>query len=122
VQRGVGESTVDWGALTGSTTLVIYMPQSDYAHVASLLRERGLPEDMPCVLVSNASRENQRVHWTQISKLSDTERLPAPTLLIVGRVATRFAVGVAENSSLVGSPWSFARALVPDDKRLATID
>src|ERR1700747_2548366 len=77
VQRGVGESTVDWGTLTGSTTLVIYMPQSDYTHVASLLRERGLPEDMPCVLVSNASRENQRVCWTRISNLSDAERLPA---------------------------------------------
>ena len=103
VQRGVGESTVDWGTLTGSTTLVIYMPQSDYAHVATLLRERGLPEDMPCVLVSNASRENQRVCWTRISNLSDAERLPAPTLLIVGRVAT-------QDQSLVDSHWSFANA------------
>jgi uroporphyrin-III C-methyltransferase len=115
VQRGVGESTVDWGALTGSTTLVIYMPQSDYAHVASLLRERGLPEDMPCVLVSNASRENQRVHWTQISKLSDTERLPAPTLLIVGRVA-------ASDLSLVANHWSFTNTDEPNRERRTTTD
>ena len=113
VQRGVGESTVDWGTLTGSTTLVIYMPQSDYAHVATLLRERGLPEDMPCVLVSNASRENQRVCWTRISNLSDAERLPAPTLLIVGRVAT-------QDQSLVASHWSFANAHEPKRERLAT--
>jgi uroporphyrin-III C-methyltransferase len=115
VQRGVGESTVDWGTLTGSTTLVIYMPQSDYAHVASLLRERGLPEDMPCVLVSNASCENQRVCWTRISNLSDAERLPAPTLLIVGRVAT-------QDRSLVGSHWSFANADEPKRERLMTND
>jgi uroporphyrin-III C-methyltransferase len=122
VQRGVGESIVDWGTLTGSTTLVIYMPQSDYAHVASLLRERGLPEDMPCVLVSNASRENQRVCWTRISNLSDAERLPAPTLLIVGRVATQQAVEVANSVSLVGSHWSSANADEPNRERLATND
>jgi uroporphyrin-III C-methyltransferase len=122
VQRGVGESTVDWGTLTGSTTLVIYMPQSDYAHVASLLRERGLPEDMPCVLVSNASRENQRVCWTRLSNLSDAERLPAPTLLIVGRVATQQAVEVANSVSLVGSHWSFANADEPKSERLAPHD
>ena len=115
VQRGVGESTVDWGTLTGSTTLVIYMPQSDYAHVASLLRERGLPEDMPCVLVSNASRENQRTCWTRISNLSDAERLPAPTLLIVGRVAT-------PDQSSVGSHWSLAKTHEPNRERLAAND
>lgn len=107
VQRGVGESDVDWGTLTGSTTLVIYMPQSDYAHVASLLRERGLPEDMPCVLVSNASRENQRVHWTRLANLPEADGLPAPTLLIVGRVAMQQAAEVAEKY------WSRAVAL-PD--------
>jgi len=115
VQRGVGESEVDWGTLTGSTTLVIYMPQSDYAHVASLLRERGLPEDMPCVLVSNASRENRRVCWTRISNLSNTEHLPAPTLLIVGRVAT-------PDQSPVSSHWSLAKTQQPKRERLATND
>lgn len=91
VQRGVGDGEVDWGTLTGSTTLVIYMPQSDYAHVAELLRERGLPSDMPCVLVSNASRTNQQVRWTKVSQLGSADPLPAPTLLIVGRVATHDA-------------------------------
>ncbi len=115
VQRGVGESTVDWGTLTGSTTLVIYMPQSDYAHVASLLRERGLPDDMPCVLVSNASRENQRVHRTRLSQLPEVDRLPAPTLLIVGRVA-------AQDQSLVAGHWSFANAHEPKRERRTTND
>jgi uroporphyrin-III C-methyltransferase len=113
VQRGVGESDVDWGTLTGSTTLVIYMPQSDYAHVTSLLRERGLPEDMPCVLVSNASRENQRVHWTRLSNLPEADCLPAPTLLIVGHVATH-------DGSLAVSRWSLANA--HDAEGLATND
>lgn len=115
VQRGVGESDVDWGTLTGSTTLVIYMPQSDYAHVASLLRERGLPEDMPCVLVSNASRENQRVHWTRLADLPDADRLPAPTLLIIGRVA-------AQEQSLLDSHWSFPNADRSRRQRLTTND
>ena len=118
VQRGVGGSDVDWGTLTGSTTLVIYMPQSDYAHVASLLRKRGLPEHMPCVLVSNASRRNQQVHWTQISKLSDVERLPAPTLLIVGRVATRDLSLVASRPSLTDLLGLDSDRLTANDERL----
>ena len=115
VQRGVGDSDVEWGTLTGSTTLVIYMPQSDYAHVAGLLRERGLPEDMPCVLVSNASRENQQVRWTKISKLPEADHLPAPTLLIVGRVAAR-------DSSLVGCRWALAHMLAGHGERPSTVD
>jgi siroheme synthase len=75
---------------------------------------------MPCVLVSNASRENQQVCWTQISNLSDAERLPAPTLLIVGRVATQQAVDVANSVSLVASHWSFANADEPKRERLTT--
>ncbi len=106
VQRGVGKSDVDWGTLTGSTTLVIYMPQSDYAHVADLLRDRGLPGEMPCALVSNASRENQQVRRTVVSKLANAEQLPAPTLLIVGRVAMPFVTEITENGPLLGDGWS----------------
>jgi uroporphyrin-III C-methyltransferase len=114
VQRGVEDSDVDWGALTGSTTLVIYMPKSDYGHVADLLRERGLPEDMPCVLVSNASCANQQARWTQLSDLSAAERLPAPTLLIVGRVATHEAKEAAEKY------WD-RTAAVPGDAKAQVI-
>jgi siroheme synthase len=63
------------------------MPGAVYAEVAQRLREAGLPEDLPCVIVSNASGTQQEIRWTSVAALGDQENLPAPALLIVGRVA-----------------------------------
>jgi uroporphyrin-III C-methyltransferase len=80
---------MDWGCVTATTTLVLYMPGPDYAEVAARLREGGLPEDLPCVIVSNASTARQEVRWSTVAALAQEVRLPAPALLIVGRVAAR---------------------------------
>jgi uroporphyrin-III C-methyltransferase len=77
---------LDWGAASAAT-LVLYMPGADYAEVAQRLRDAGLPEDLPCVIVSNATGANQQIRWTNVAGLSAEEKLPAPALLIVGRVA-----------------------------------
>jgi uroporphyrin-III C-methyltransferase len=79
----------DWGSVTSTTTLVLYMPGADYAEVSERLRLAGLPADLPCVIVSNAARSKQQVRWSQLARLGSEEKLPAPALLIVGRVATR---------------------------------
>ncbi len=94
--RGVEGSAMDWGCLTGATTLVLYMPGADYAEVAHRLREGGLPADLPCVIVSGASGPQQKVRWSNVARLASEEKLPAPALLIVGRVATQDAEQIGE--------------------------
>jgi len=87
--RGCEASALDWGAVTSTTTLVLYMPGPDYGEVAARLRESGLPADLPCVVVSNATTSRQQIRWSSVAALASEEKLPAPALLIVGRVASR---------------------------------
>lgn len=87
--RGTEGSQMDWGAITSTTTLALYMPGPDYAEVAHRLREGGLPDDLPCVIVSNATGAAQQVRWSTVGRLSQEEKLPAPALMIIGRVASR---------------------------------
>jgi uroporphyrin-III C-methyltransferase len=85
--RGADANAMDWGCLTPATTLVLYMPGPDYAEVSRRLAEAGLPEDLPCVIVSGASGSQQQVRWSRVGALTVEEKLPAPALMIVGRVA-----------------------------------
>jgi uroporphyrin-III C-methyltransferase len=87
--RGTEGASMDWGAITSTTTLALYMPGPDYAEVAHRLREGGLPDDLPCVIVSNATGADQQIRWTSVARLAHEEKLPAPALMIVGRVASQ---------------------------------
>ena len=87
--RGSENSTLNWAAVTSDTTLVLYMPGADYAEVARRMREAGLADDLPCVIVSKATTSQQQIRHTTVSGLAQEEKLPAPALLIVGRVATQ---------------------------------
>jgi siroheme synthase len=87
--RGTAGAATDWGAITSTTTLALYMPGPDYAEVAHRLREGGLPDDLPCVIVSNATGAAQQIRWSSVARLAYEEKLPAPALMIVGRVASR---------------------------------
>jgi uroporphyrin-III C-methyltransferase len=87
--RGVDGAAMDFSGITGATTLALYMPGPDYAEVAHRLREGGLPPDLPCVIVSNATGAAQEIRWTNVARLAGEEKLPAPALMIVGRVASR---------------------------------
>jgi uroporphyrin-III C-methyltransferase len=95
--RGAEGSAMDWGVVTATTTLVLYMPGADYAEVSARLRDGGLPEEHPCVVVSGASRAEQEIRWSTISRLAEEEKLPAPALLIVGRVASQDAAEISES-------------------------
>ena len=80
---------MDWGCVTSTTTLVLYMPGADYPEVSERLLGGGLPADLPCAIVSQATGSQQQVRWSSVARLASEERLPAPALLIVGRVASR---------------------------------
>src|ERR1700687_23010 len=87
--RGKNANAMEWSAVTSTTTLAIYMPGSDYAEVSGWLREGGLPDDLPCVIVSQALSSTQQIRWSSVAALAREAKLPAPALLIVGRVATQ---------------------------------
>ena len=87
--RKTDGSVMDWGCVTSTTTLVLYMPGAEYTEVSQRLQEGGLPADLPCVIVSNVASSEQQVRWSSIRRLASEEKLPAPALLIVGRVASR---------------------------------
>ena len=89
VHRVREELEIDWRRVTSTTTLVIYMPGADHKHVARLLRESGWPEDMPCAIVSAATVQNQQIRWSNLAALATEPALPAPAVLIVGRVAAQ---------------------------------
>jgi uroporphyrin-III C-methyltransferase len=96
--------SLNWAAISSSTTLVLYMPGADYAEVSRRLLAAGQPEDLPCVIVSNATRPQQQVRHTTVAALAAEAKLPAPALLIVGRVASHqideLASAVAQHGAL----------------------
>jgi uroporphyrin-III C-methyltransferase len=91
IQRDTENRSIQWGGISSTTTLVIYMPGTDYARVMQQLRDAGWPDDMPCAIVSNASGKNQAIRSTILAKLADDARLPAPAIMVVGRVVAEVA-------------------------------
>ena len=68
-------------------TYAVYMPGKNYGEIAAKLLEGGLDVATPCAIVANATQPGQRIHRTTLQELALEERLPAPSLLIIGEVA-----------------------------------
>jgi len=96
--RGVDGMQMDWGCVTSTTTLVLYMPGAEYSEVSARLCAGGLPPDLPCAIISAASNARQVVRRSTISQLAREEKLPAPALLIVGRVASQHVQELSEQA------------------------
>ena len=69
------------------TTVVVYMPGPYYDEVSRWLIDSGMAGETPVLAVSKASQPKQTSHATTIAALARQAPLPAPALLIVGRVA-----------------------------------
>jgi uroporphyrin-III C-methyltransferase len=89
--RGETGNWLNWAAVTPETTIAIYMPGRHYGEVAERLIENGLLPETPCVMVSQATRVEQEVRWSNVAALASESALPAPAILVVGRVATQAA-------------------------------
>jgi uroporphyrin-III C-methyltransferase len=72
---------------TADTTVVVYMPGPDYAEVSRWLQDAGVSPDTPIRVISKASHPDQSQQATTVSGLAQLAPLPAPALLLVGRVA-----------------------------------
>ena len=75
--------------LSPDTTVIVYMPGPDYAEVSRWLLDANLVADTPVLVVSKASRPDESRHVTTVTALADLAPLPAPALLIVGRVVAQ---------------------------------
>jgi uroporphyrin-III C-methyltransferase len=95
--RGIDGSPMDWGNVTSTTTLVLYMPGANYAEVSERLLDCGLAVDLPCVVVSHATGVQQQVRWSSVGRLGSEQKLAAPALLIVGRVASQDVAEISAN-------------------------
>jgi uroporphyrin-III C-methyltransferase len=86
--RGEEHQRLEWDKLvTSHSTVVIYMPGTDYARLANELSDAGLAPATPCTIVSCAGRPDQQVHWTTVTRLARQAPLPAPSMVIVGECA-----------------------------------
>ncbi|HYY69275.1 MAG TPA: hypothetical protein VE734_06060, partial [Terriglobales bacterium] len=66
------------------------------------------------VVVSCASRQSQQIRWTDLARLRKLTAVPAPALLIAGRVAR------SESQAIVADLWSqFQAAKTQHEQRIA---
>ena len=98
--RGATVKSLGWREVTSDTTLAIYMPGVDYAEVAARLMDAGLDAEIPCAVISHATRPEQQIRWTNIAALFDEQKLPAPAVVIVGKVATQAVQEIGERTAL----------------------
>ncbi len=75
-------------SLTPETTVVIYMPGPQYDEVSQWLLDAGFSPDMPCQVISKASQRDQSSLSTTLTGLASLAPLPAPALLLIGRVVS----------------------------------
>lgn len=79
------------GPLPEDATLAIYMPGPDYGRLGAELIACGLPRTMAAVVISRVGSAEQRMQRSILGQLSEVETLPAPAILLVGRVFADYA-------------------------------
>ncbi len=83
-----GNVSPEWNDVAlKDATYVVYMPGKNYGEIAAKLLAGGLDRATPCVIVANATQADQQIRRTTLQELALEERLPAPSLLIIGEVA-----------------------------------
>jgi len=87
-----GSMNLDWDALARpNQTVVVYMGLHGLEMLCAELVAHGLPDSTPAAIVQQGTTRNQRVVTGTLATLpgfAQTEKLQAPTLIIVGGVVT----------------------------------
>src|SRR5882757_6582903 len=113
--RASTNDDADWRRFVGAeSTLVVYMPGSNYGEISSRLRSAGFAAETPCAIISRATTPEQRIHRTVVSDLHRSPRLASPTLLVVGEVVRLADHSLVEEAADVatlqqGSEAAFVR-------------
>jgi siroheme synthase len=71
----------------GGATIAVYMPSCSYAELASRFLESGWRRETPCIICSEVFTTRQRIIRSTLQSLAGCDRLPAPSILIVGETA-----------------------------------
>ena len=117
--RASEDSVADWSGLAGrESTLVIYMPGSDYREISSRLTDAGFAPETPCAIISRATTPEQQIHSTTVSDLPRAPRLASPTLLLVGEVV-RFSSRDSPHYAAIAPELLPAEPLTGDEEPLA---
>jgi len=84
-QRCKGNPPPNWKALADlGGAAAIYMPGGHEAQLAQELMAGGMDSATPCVVVSRATRVDERVVETTVGELPQIGSLPAPAILLIG--------------------------------------
>lgn len=81
---------IDWHAVAQSNaTLVFYMGLKQSGYIADKLLTHGLSQDMPCAIIENGTRREQKVHRGDLVDLAILAKdAQSPALIVVGSVTT----------------------------------
>jgi uroporphyrin-III C-methyltransferase len=80
-----GPTERDWQALAREdSTLIIYMPGSDFKSLRNRLLSAGMPPEIPAAVVSRAASPEQTIQCATLGELNSLPRVPAPSVLLVG--------------------------------------
>jgi uroporphyrin-III C-methyltransferase len=102
----------DWRAVTrNDETVVVYMPGGQLAKLSGQLKAAGLPDDLPCAIVSRAGTEHQQNHWTTLGGLKNAPVLEPPTILLIGKSLTNAAARAKEATQRASDANEAVRAL-----------
>jgi uroporphyrin-III C-methyltransferase/precorrin-2 dehydrogenase/sirohydrochlorin ferrochelatase len=94
--------------LTADTTIVVYMPGPDYAEVSRWLQDAAVSPDTGVLVISKASHPDQSQQATTVSGLAHLAPLPAPAILLVGRVAA------ARTNAAAATNFNWINEALPD--------
>ncbi|MDR9830460.1 uroporphyrinogen-III C-methyltransferase [Vibrio sp. FNV 38] len=81
---------IQWSSLAQpNNTLVFYMGLKQCRHIQTNLLEQGIDVDMPCAIIENGTRKEQRVFTGKLSELAElAEQAQSPALIVVGSVTS----------------------------------
>lgn len=79
---------IEWNSLAQSNnTLVFYMGLKQSGHIMDKLITHGLSSEIPCAIIENGTRPEQRVFQGKLCELSKmAEQAISPALIVVGSV------------------------------------
>src|SRR5260370_1440440 len=66
--RGINGNVMDWGCVTSTTTLVLYIPGAAYAEVSERLLSGALPPELPPLILSPATGSHPPHCWAGRSR------------------------------------------------------
>ena len=81
-------------------TRVVYMPGRDLTLLAEQWMAEGLPAELPCAVVSRAAQPDQKVAYTTLGELGESEPAAAPSLLIAGWAVRELAESKSQIADL----------------------